>query len=162
MKTIKGDLIELAKARHFDIIVHGCNCFNTMNSGIAKQIKKEFPQAFLADMKTAKGDKAKLGTISGCCVDNVYVFNAYTQYCFGYDPKISYVNYGAVRSCFKMVAEQCHKLNNLLLRDNSDNLFRIGIPKIGAGLAGGDWNIISKIIEEETVNLDVTVVEYNG
>ena len=28
----------------------------------------------------------------------------------------------------------------------------IGIPKIGAGLAKGDWNIIKNIIEEETTN----------
>ena len=26
---------------------------------------------------------------------------------------------------------------------------RIGYPKIGAGLAGGYWNIISKIIDKE-------------
>ena len=35
---------------------------------------------------------------------------------------------------------------------------RIGLPKIGAGLGGGDWAIISAIIEEELAGEDVTVV----
>jgi O-acetyl-ADP-ribose deacetylase (regulator of RNase III) len=26
---------------------------------------------------------------------------------------------------------------------------KVAMPKIGAGLAGGDWNVIEKIIEEE-------------
>ena len=35
---------------------------------------------------------------------------------------------------------------------------RIGLPKIGAGLAGGDWNVIQKIIEEELPGENVTIV----
>jgi transcription antitermination factor NusA-like protein len=31
---------------------------------------------------------------------------------------------------------------------------------IGAGLAGGDWNIIERIIQEELNGEDVTVVKY--
>ncbi len=37
---------------------------------------------------------------------------------------------------------------------------RIGLPKIGAGLAGGDWPTIAAIIEEELAGEDVTLVEY--
>ena len=37
---------------------------------------------------------------------------------------------------------------------------RIGYPLIGAGLAGGDWKVISKIIEEELKNENHTLVEY--
>jgi len=40
---------------------------------------------------------------------------------------------------------------------------RIGYPKIGAGLAGGDWEIIAAIIiiEEELAGEDHTLVEYS-
>lgn len=38
MKEIEGDLIQMALNGDFDIIAHGCNCFNTMRSGIAKTI----------------------------------------------------------------------------------------------------------------------------
>ena len=64
MKRIEGDLIQKAKDGEFDLIVHGCNCFCTMGAGIAKQIKKNFPQAFEEDLKTEKGDHGKLGTIT--------------------------------------------------------------------------------------------------
>ncbi len=32
MKMVKGDLLALADAGEFDIIMHGCNCFNVMGS----------------------------------------------------------------------------------------------------------------------------------
>jgi O-acetyl-ADP-ribose deacetylase (regulator of RNase III) len=35
-----------------------------------------------------------------------------------------------------------------------------GLPMIGAGLAGGDWDIIEGIIQEELNGEDVTVVKY--
>jgi O-acetyl-ADP-ribose deacetylase (regulator of RNase III) len=52
MKTTKGNLIHLAKAGHFDVIVHGCNCFCAMGKGIARSIKLEFPEAYAADCTT--------------------------------------------------------------------------------------------------------------
>ena len=36
----------------------------------------------------------------------------------------------------------------------------VGLPKIGAGLAGGDWIVIKNIIEDELKDLNVTIVEY--
>lgn len=38
---------------------------------------------------------------------------------------------------------------------------KIGLPKIGSNLAGGDWNIIKEIIKKELKDCDVTVVIYN-
>lgn len=37
---------------------------------------------------------------------------------------------------------------------------RIGYPKIGAGLAGGDWNRISSIIASELAGEHHTYVEF--
>ena len=53
-----------------------------------------------------------------------------------------------LRKCFQ----------NIYITYNNKNL-RIGYPKIGAGLAGGDWTIISKIIDEELKDIDHTLVE---
>jgi O-acetyl-ADP-ribose deacetylase (regulator of RNase III) len=36
----------------------------------------------------------------------------------------------------------------------------IGYPRIGAGLAGGDWTVIAQIIDEELSGEDHTLVEY--
>ena len=38
MEFEKGDLLDLFYHKKIDILVHGCNCFNTMGAGIAKQI----------------------------------------------------------------------------------------------------------------------------
>ena len=37
----------------------------------------------------------------------------------------------------------------------------IGMPKIGAGLAGGDWERIKEIIKTELIDCKVTVVIYD-
>ena len=151
MKTIRGDLIHLAKHGEFDLIVHGCNCFCTMGAGIAKGIKAAFPAAFEADLATALGDRAKLGTCTFAEINRsgtlLVVVNAYTQFDYrGTGPK---VDYDAVHSCFRWIKEQ-----------HSGK--RIGLPKIGAGLAGGDWARIAAIIEEELAGEDVTLVEFKS
>lgn len=149
MKTIQGDLIKLALAGEFDVIVHGCNCFCTMGAGIAKTIKQKFPAAYQADLATAKAEKSKLGQMSYATVElatnKLIVVNGYTQYDWkGYGVK---VDYEAIRQVFKAI------------KDDFSGL-RIGYPAIGAGLAGGDWTVIAKIIEAELAGENHTFVEY--
>ena len=149
MKTISGDLIHLAKSGDFDLIVHGCNCFCTMGPGIAKAIKAVFPAACDADLATAKGDRSKLGTCTFAVIDQnrtpLVVVNAYTQ--FDYQDRGPKVDYDAVGSCFRWISEQ-------------HSGTRIKLPKIVAGLAGGNWVRIAVIIEEELAGEDVTLVEF--
>jgi len=151
MKTIKGDLLKLASDGMFDVIAHGCNCFCTMGAGIAKGVALQFPQAYEADLRTRKGDKAKLGTCSFVDIRTergvVTVINAYTQ--FDYRGRGVKADYGAIRSCLRWICDTYPKA-------------KIGLPKIGAGLAGGDWSKIEGIIEDELRNVDVTIVEYQG
>lgn len=149
MKVIKGDLIELAKQRKFDVIVHGSNCFFVMGAGIAKQIKQEFPEAYKADLETKKGDRSKLGRYSRAYNKeyNLIIINAYTQY--GY-----WGSSGKVNADYKAIKEVFDKI----YKTHNDK--RIGIPMIGAGLAGGDWNIIESIIDDINFN-DITLVKYN-
>lgn len=149
MNIVTGDLIQLARSGDFDVIAHGCNCFCTMGAGIAKGIRAAFPEAYDADLATAKGDRAKLGTCSQakvvCDGVRLVVVNAYTQ--FDYRGCGVKVDYNAVRSCMRWIRER-----------HSGK--RIGLPMIGAGLAGGDWERISGIIDEELAGEEVTVVEY--
>lgn len=133
-----GNLIDKALNLEFDVIIHGCNCQCTMGAGIAKTIRQKFPEAYAADLQTTAGDRAKLGTISYAEVwidqKKLTVINAYTQFEWR-GPGIK-VDYGAVRSAFQSIKKQFTGL-------------RMGYPKIGAGLAGGDWQVISQIIDEE-------------
>lgn len=149
MKVIQGDLLKLAQEGKFDVIVHGCNCFHTMGGGIARQVKDLYPKAYEADLQTPYGSKDKLGKTSGCVITKgrgFVIVNAYTQYAFGTKDGPA-VDYDAVRSCFKIIKNQYSG-------------FKIGYPLIGAGLGGGDWKVISKIIDEELQGEDHTLVEY--
>ncbi len=151
MKTVQGDLIKLALAGEFDLIIHGCNCQCQMAAGIAKAIKQTFPEAYEIDCQTEKGSREKLGTFSSVSLERegqkITIVNAYTQ--FHWRGRGVKVDYDAIRSVMKLVQEQFPEK-------------RIGYPLIGAGLAGGDWLIISAIIEEELAGLDHTLVEFSG
>lgn len=149
MKEINGNLIELTEAGEFDVIVHGCNCFCTMGADVALQIKQAFPDAYNADLRTVKGDRGKLGmfTAAHCSIPSghVMVVNAYTQY--NYSRTEVCADYFAIRSCMCAIRHYyCGK--------------RIGMPRIGAQLAGGDWKIIEAIIKEELRGEDVTIVNF--
>jgi O-acetyl-ADP-ribose deacetylase (regulator of RNase III) len=149
MKQTTGDLIQLALSGEFDVIVHGCNCYCTMGAGIAKSIKATFPEAYQADCDTPKGSKAKLGSISWATVTRdshkLTVVNAYTQY--HWRGKGVLADYDAIRAAFRDVKTRFSGK-------------KIGYPKIGAGLAGGDWTKIAKIIDEELKQEDHTLVIY--
>jgi O-acetyl-ADP-ribose deacetylase (regulator of RNase III) len=150
MKTINGNIIDLMLGGNFDVMVHGCNCFCTMNSGVARAVRHNFEKAYEVDFRTTiKGDRSKLGDISFVNIRkgeiSFFVVNAYTQYDYGYDGKCR-LNYDAVSSCFNKIYSKFYDK-------------RICYPKLGAGLAGGDWKIISKIIDESLKDADHTLVE---
>ena len=147
MKTAEGDLLTLAEEGVFDVIIHGCNCFCTMGAGIAKSIRDRFPAAYDADTATEKGDLKKLGTYSSATIETnerlFVIVNAYTQYEFR--ARGINADYDAITKVFARIKH-----------DFAGQ--RIGYPMIGAGLAGGDWAVISEIIERELAGEDHTLV----
>lgn len=148
MKIIEGDLIELSLNNKFDVIIHGCNCYCMMGAGIAKQIKHKFPEAYKVDLLTMVGNARKLGSFSYVKTiqnkNHLIIVNAYTQ--FKYWGRHVKTDYKAIKEVFKRIR----------LKFSGK---RIGYPMIGAGLGGGDWNIISKIINEELEGENHTLVK---
>lgn len=136
--TKKGDILKLLGG----IIVHGCNCQGTMGSGIAAQVREQFPDAYAAYMEDHDRECQTPGDISWAKYDRVagmplIIINAYTQDYYGGDGR--YVSYDAVEQCFSEVGNMAEAFD---LKD------AICFPKIGAGLGGGNWEIIAKIIDE--------------
>jgi O-acetyl-ADP-ribose deacetylase (regulator of RNase III) len=80
----------------------------------------------------------------------IIVVNSYTQYRYGRnhaDGVSNPLDYEALTLCMRKINHQFKGKH-------------IGLPKIGAGLAGGDWDRIKKIIQTELRDMKVTVVVY--
>lgn len=152
MKLANGDLLAMGKANEFDIIVHGCNCFNIMGAGVAKQIKDQFPDAYQADQETLSGDRNKLGCYTIGMAGRLVIINAYTQYHTASNRGEDVFEYNS----FQII------LDKLVRRFGK---YRIGLPMIGMGLAGGNPDRIIPMIEEFAANMksqggSVTLVEF--
>ena len=146
----KGNLLDLAEAGDFDIIIQGCNCFNTMGGGIAREIRERYPMAALVDSETERGDYNKLGNYNTAFTGKFLIVNAYTQYNMSRGTDV--FEYAA----FELILQKiCHKYGDK----------RIGLPYIGMGLASGDKNVIVEQIENFADNVtarggSVTLVEF--
>jgi O-acetyl-ADP-ribose deacetylase (regulator of RNase III) len=134
IKYIKGDLF----ATDADIIAHGVNCQGKFESGIAGIIKQKYPKARQYYLDKYEDEGWNLGDVQYVKIgsgDN-FIANCATQ--DTYLPRgICHVDYNAIRQCMENV-KRVAKLHG----------YTVAIPKIGAGLAGGDWNIIEKIINK--------------
>lgn len=151
LKYKKGDLIQAAKSGEVNVIAHQCNCFNNMGAGIAPQIKKAFPEAWLADNATEKGDKEKLGRLSYAKSGDVLVFNLYGQYGWWKQKDDS------LNTDYNMLRKSLEQMSRMLFAKRNE--VKIGLPRIGCGLGGGNWEIVSQIIEEEFSDFDVTIYD---
>lgn len=159
IKYISGDMIDMMKdpeqLKIPTIFVHGCNCHLAMKSGIAGGISIHFPEAVQADewyYKYFKDNMDMLGNYSyinlseGVSVSKLC--NLYTQYFPGADLRLD-----ALEDAFRNIAD-----------DYGYEGYRLVFPKIGAGVAGGDWEVISRIIENTIDDGDFTeiiCVEWN-
>jgi O-acetyl-ADP-ribose deacetylase (regulator of RNase III) len=160
LKRIKGNLIDMAEQGEFDVIVHGCNCLNTMGSGIAREIKDRYPGAYDADTLATKqwqNPVAKLGNFSTYTTVGkgkpFVIVNAYTQVKFGGEG-IDHFEYES----FALI------LRKTLAWGGGVNY---GFPYIGMGLAGGDKRRIIKMLEDFAEKVTeaggtVTLVEFQA
>lgn len=153
MNIITGNLLDLAEAGEFDVIVQGCNCFCAMGSGIAGQIANRYPSAVEIDRTTHTGDYNKLGNFTSVIIDEKFVLvNAYTQYdTNSRDNWKDRFEYAAFELILKKIS-------------NRWPVASVGLPMIGMGLAGGNKERILSIIETFADDHlgTVTVVEYGG
>ena len=152
---IKGDLLAQRKG----ILVHGCNGTKLPAGGIAGLIFKKWPGAEAAhhDILTEFQLTSPLGAYSVFPVEDdnlehpqLVIFNAITQSL----PGSGSLSYNAIRDC-------CEQLNDYVsfYKYHGYGDIPIIMPKIGSGIAGGDWDIISQIIDE-TISSEHEVVIY--
>lgn len=128
------------------LIIHVVNSLGVWGKGFVLSLSKQFPQVKKEYLRWSK-DKENfiMGEVQFECVErkkNVFIANMLAQKGIkkNYQDNKRYIDYDALRLCLKKVA-----------RFALINRLSIQMPKIGAGLAGGNWEEVEKIINEELV-----------
>jgi len=162
-----GDMIASAPK---GFSVHGCNAQGSMGSGIALSVKTKYPSVYKAYRDAWKQGhrmfrphdiigmhlaELEMGTIIPVQVSEDIVFvNAITQRFYrGHkhapDGITRFVSYDAIEETFAKIDQLPSQYPNIIPV--------LSMPLIGAGLGGGNWNIIEGIIKETVKNLDIVV-----
>lgn len=161
----RGDIIHAFNDDRIDILVHGCNCQKQMGAGLAKQIRYMFPEAYEADL-IGKCDPKYREQFIEADTDSSKKLGLYTMtnYFGGYDRHYKFIingytqNYPGKQTDLFSLYRSFYILCTHLKEDfaNFPNL-KIGMPKIGCGLAGGEWHKMEVILSKVFTNRDIFV-----
>lgn len=164
IRYVEGNIISALQAGDIDIFAHGVNCMGGFGSGLAAQIAKTMPEVRTKYLQKHEFEGWGLGQtqlVTQNIVDpksNVApalrrVLNCATQKSYGRKPLSMphgmYCNYGAIHEAMYEYHGMCRDANWIP-----------GLPLIGCGLAGGDWNVVEKIIENIFDDMTVIVYKY--
>lgn len=132
---IRGDLFTTPAK----LIVHGCNAQGVMGSGVARIVRDNYSDAYKHYMHEYNKNGLQLGQVIFVPCGNKIIANAITQFYFGNAQGVRYANYEAIAVAMETINKYCEK----------EKIPEIAMPKLGAGLARGDWGVIAAIIESE-------------
>ncbi|MEK3915935.1 macro domain-containing protein [Paenibacillus sp. FSL H7-0331] len=149
VRIIKKDILRASE----NIIAHQVNCQAVMSSGVAKQIKQLYPKVYTEYLQFCLQNKESLlGKIQLVEIGrgtNKYVANLFGQQDFGGDGK-KYTNDDALRNAL-----------NELCKFAQTNHYSIALPyRIGCDRGGGDWNVVSKMINDIFKDEEVTLYKF--
>lgn len=132
MEIMDGDLLKIEDG----IIAHQCNCRGVMGAGVARRIRRRWPQVYKEYREAYTRKQLTLGDINTVRVtENLYVVNLLGQ--DGYGRGSRRTDYNAVAQAFTSL----HKLVEIYNK-------QIYIPYLmGCVNAGGKWEIYSKIVD---------------
>jgi len=118
------------------VVAHQTNCRGVMGAGVALAIREKYPE-IMPEYQEACLSRNMLGQCQLIATeDERYIANLFGQDRFGSGTQ---TDYEALQSAFNSLADlmQTHRLTSL------------SMPyKLGCGLAGGDWNIVFKMLKK--------------
>ena len=133
------------------IIAHVCNDQGGWGKGFVVELGERYPRAkhFYRHWARAGGDTFQLGRVQLVEVDtNLYVANMVAQHGYRATKKDGIpLRYEALRECLGTVCDHALRLKA-----------SVHMPRIGSGLAGGDWAKIEPIVIAELAGGVRTVI----
>lgn len=121
------------------IIIHQVNCKGVMGAGFAKQVKDKYPQLFKNYRERCMmfDYTELLGTNYYYEDENIIIVNMFSQNNYGTEARQT--NYEAMATCLDKI------------RKMYPTQTIVAPYRIGCGLGGGDWNIVSKLLEKYNI-----------
>lgn len=148
IKEIKGNLLDT----HCKLIAHGVNAQGIMGSGVAKALYTKWPE-----IKTSYRNYSRifsrpdmlLGSVHITHLeDDIKVANCFTQQNYGSDGQI-YLSYKALAKC----------IEDLYKYAVANDYKEIAMPRIGCGLAGGNWTLVKEMLKTDALTINVYYLE---
>lgn len=119
-----------------DAFINPVNCRGVMGNGLAKEVKRLFPNVFKIYREKCLADEFHIGTIQIVSTGDTlvkYIINFPTKYNWNKPSKLEYIEIGLI--------------NLLKELENYPNINTILIPKLGCGLGGLDWSEVESIFK---------------
>lgn len=136
------------------IIVHVCNDIGGWGRGFVVALSKRWPQPEQRYRAWHRGEESQpfgLGEVQFVSVtDDICVANMIGQRDVRGSGGVPPVRYEAIREGLKRVAAEAARLKA-----------SVHMPRIGCGLAGGKWEEVGKIVQEELIGHGVSVSVYD-
>ena len=137
-------------------IGHQVNCQGVMGGGVAKQIKNKWYNVYESYSSLCKNTQTSLLGKSQYLItdDDKVIFNLFGQDFYGTDKR--YTDYDALSDAV------CEALGYVKFYNIARNKHEpLALPYlIGCGLAGGDWYVVKKILEDLSYTFNVDIILY--
>ncbi|GMO66840.1 MAG: hypothetical protein Ta2D_12730 [Rickettsiales bacterium] len=151
IEYINGDVFN----NDCDIMIQQVNTFGIMESGLALQVKKKFPDVYIEYknycMQFLSNMRQLLGTIRIGYTENFLIAHLFCQN--GINSSQQTTDYDRMFECFI-------RLKDYML---SNNFKKLAIPyKIGCGNGGGKWEIVEEKIKKafEGMNFYIKIYKF--
>ena len=136
------------------VIAHVCNDVGGWGRGFVVALSARWPQpeaAYRAWHRDRDSNDFELGAVQLVAVDEaLWVANIVGQHGLNHGPAGPPVRYEAIEAGLGDLADEAETLGA-----------SVHMPRIGCGLAGGEWSVVERIIDRSLVIAGVPVTVYD-
>lgn len=125
-------------------IAHGCNCIGVMGAGIAKEVKKRYPDCYQEYWVRCHSNHFIPGDYYLWKSSDKWILNMATQY------GINGADIDLVKTSFNTISKYYKE----------EGIESIAMPLIGCGLGGLTWDSVKAIIQENMGSIAIPVFVY--
>lgn len=159
---LTGDATEPAIKTGKRVIAHVVNDQGAWGKGFVKSISAKWPEVEAYYRKQSKFAKSfKLGEVQWVFIDlNLAVCNMIAQHGLYNSKNPVPLRYDALEQCLVKLAEGARAVAGL--SDSTSSVMEelsIHMPRIGCGLARGDWNQVFELIADTLWDIDVYIYD---